>query len=169
MSIRRLTKLQILDIDNFNGNWTKTVYLQTLKLENTNFSNSYPHASYGQNQQSSSMRLSLLTSNAFLFQCFLHLRSKADMLSLNKQDSSSQGLPSKFKNRLLECFGYTTAHGYGRVAAATESQLRRWFWLLACAAAFGVFSYQLHDLTVQFLSRPLKTRTQIQHEQVRLL
>ena len=91
------------------------------------------------------------------------------MLPLNKQDSSSQGLPSKFKNRLLECFGYTTAHGYGRVAAATESQTRRWFWLLACAAAFGVFTYQLHDLTVQFLSRPLKTRTQIRHEQVKYM
>ncbi|KAJ7385393.1 hypothetical protein OS493_016475 [Desmophyllum pertusum] len=85
------------------------------------------------------------------------------MLPLNKSSSSDEGLPSKFKARLLDCFGYTTAHGYGRVAAA-ESRPRRWFWLLACAAAFGVFTYQLHDLTLQFLSKPLKTRTQIQHE-----
>lgn len=90
------------------------------------------------------------------------------MLPLNKSSSLDEGLPSKFKARLLDCFGYTTAHGYGRAAAA-ESRPRRWFWLLACAAAFGVFTYQLHDLTLQFLSKPLKTRTQIQHERVRML
>ena len=107
-----------------------------------------------------------ISFNAFVFKCFSRLRNKADMLPITKWNSSNEGLPSKFKNKLFECFGYTTAHGYGRVAAATESKPRRWFWLLACAAALGVFSYQLYDLTAQFLSRPLKTRTHIQHEQV---
>ena len=86
----------------------------------------------------------------------------------SKPSTSGEGLPSKLKTRICDCFGYTTAHGYGRVAAETESRPRRWFWLLACAAALAVFSYQLHDLTAQFMSRPLKTRTRIEHEQVRI-
>ncbi|KAK2562874.1 Acid-sensing ion channel 4 [Acropora cervicornis] len=70
------------------------------------------------------------------------------------------------EEKILECFGYTTAHGYGRVAdAPAGSWPRRCFWLLACAAAFGIFVYQLHVLTHQYLSKPLKTRTRIIHEQ----
>lgn len=91
------------------------------------------------------------------------------MLPTNKSNSSSEGLTGKCKARILECFGYTTAHGYGRVAAATaESRSRKWFWLLSCAAAYSVFAYQLHNLTVQYLTRPLKTRTTIAHEQVKM-
>ena len=89
------------------------------------------------------------------------------MLSTNKPSTSEESLSRKLTAKISDCFGYTTAHGYGRVAAATESWPRRWFWLLACAAAFGVFIYQLHDLTSQFLSKPLKTRTWIAHQQVR--
>ena len=88
------------------------------------------------------------------------------MQASNKGRLAGEGLPSKFKRKILECFGYTTAHGYGRVAAASESQPRRWFWLLVCAVAYGIFGYQFHDLTVQFLARPLKTRTWIAREQV---
>ncbi|XP_068739704.1 amiloride-sensitive sodium channel subunit alpha-like [Montipora capricornis] len=89
------------------------------------------------------------------------------MQSPNKANGSSQKSQQlkSFQERIFECFGYTTAHGYGRVADATDSSLRRCFWLLACAAAFGIFVYQLQDLTSQYLSRPLKTRAWIAHEQ----
>lgn len=102
---------------------------------------------------------------SFIYE-YISFSSKTDMVTPNKS-STDESLPSKLKCRLLDCFGYTTAHGYGRVAAASESRPRRWFWLLACAFAFGVFTYQFHELTVQFLSRPLKTGTQIHHERVR--
>ena len=85
----------------------------------------------------------------------------------NKERSPSESLPSQFKAKILECFGYTTAHGYGRVAGANESLSRRWFWLLVCAAAYGLFAYQLHDIILQYRARPLKTRAWIAHQQVR--
>ncbi|CAH3156043.1 unnamed protein product [Porites lobata] len=83
----------------------------------------------------------------------------------NKERSPSESLPSQFKAKILECFGYTTAHGYGRVAGANESLSRRWFWLLVCAAAYGLFAYQLHDIILQYSARPLKTRAWIAHQQ----
>ena len=91
-----------------------------------------------------------------------------DTLPSNKPNPPKGGFLWIFKARILECFGYTTAHGFGRVADLHDSRPRRWFWLLACAAAFGVFAYQFHDLTCQFLSRPLKTRTWIANHEVRL-
>ena len=91
------------------------------------------------------------------------------MQSTNKTNGSSgkSQLWKLVKGKVLECFGYTTAHGYGRVAdAPAGSWARRCFWLLACAAAFAMFLHQLQVLTRQYLSRPLKTRTRIEHEQV---
>ncbi|XP_067016052.1 acid-sensing ion channel 3-like [Acropora muricata] len=90
------------------------------------------------------------------------------MQSTNKTNGSSgkSQLWKLVEEKILECFGYTTAHGYGRVAdAPAGSWPRRCFWLLACAAAFAIFVYQLHVLTQQYLSKPLKTRTRIIHEQ----
>nr|XP_058963582.1 amiloride-sensitive sodium channel subunit beta-like [Pocillopora verrucosa] len=85
---------------------------------------------------------------------------------MDKLNSSNEGNTAKVKSRILACFSYTTAHGYGRFATAIgESRLRKWFWLLACAAAYGVFTYQLMDLASQYLSKPLKTRASIAHEQ----
>lgn len=92
------------------------------------------------------------------------------MLPSSKPNASSgESLLRKIKAKFLECFGYTTAHGYGRVADAADSRPRRWFWLVACALAFGVFTLQLFDLTLQFMSKPLKTRTWIAHQQVRFV
>ena len=92
------------------------------------------------------------------------------MQSTNNLTNGSSGkrqLRILVKEKILECFGYTTAHGYGRVAdAPAGSWPRRCFWLLACAAAFAIFVYHLQVLTRQYLSRPLKTRTTIKHEQV---
>ena len=86
---------------------------------------------------------------------------------MDKLNSSNEGNTAKVKSRILACFSYTTAHGYGRFTTAIgESRLRKWFWLLACAAAYGVFTYQLMDLASQYLSKPLKTRASIAHEQV---
>lgn len=92
------------------------------------------------------------------------------MLPSGKPNASSgESLLRKIKAKFLECFGYTTAHGYGRVADAADSRPRRWFWLIACALAFGVFALQLYDLTLQFMSKPVKTRTWIAHQQVRFV
>ena len=108
--------------------------------------------------------ISLTSFSPWLFK-FFFLASSA-MLQ-NKERSPSESLPSQFKAKILECFGYTTAHGYGRVAGANESLSRRWFWLLVCAAAYGLFAYQLHDIILQYSARPLKTRVWIAHQQVR--
>lgn len=99
---------------------------------------------------------------------FIFVRKRNNvLLPMDKLNSSNEGNIAKVKSRILACFSYTTAHGYGRVATAIgESRLRKWFWLLACAAAYGVFTYQLMDLASQYLSKPLKTRASIAHEQV---
>ena len=89
------------------------------------------------------------------------------MLPTSKEESTIKGLPSQLKVKILECFGYTSAHGYGRVAAANESRSRRWIWVLVCAVAYSLFAYQLNNIIRQYLSRPLKTRTWIAHQQVR--
>ncbi|XP_078373784.1 epithelial sodium channel subunit alpha-like isoform X2 [Oculina patagonica] len=74
------------------------------------------------------------------------------------------GLLSQLKTNVLKCFGYTTAHGYGRVVDA-ESRLHRFFWLFVCALAFGTFTQQLYVITQQYMSKPLKTRTSIGHDE----
>ena len=98
-------------------------------------------------------------------------KKKNTVTQSTKKTNGSSGnshLWKLVKEKIFECFGYTTAHGYGRVAdTPAGSWPRRCFWLLACAAAFAMFVYQLHDLTRQYLSKPLKTRTWIKQEQVR--
>ena len=90
------------------------------------------------------------------------------MPTLSQPNPDKHGLLSQLKTKVLQCFGYTTAHGYGRVADA-ESRLHRWFWLFVCVAALTAFSMQLHDITLQYMSKPLKTMTSIGHEEVKLL
>ena len=87
------------------------------------------------------------------------------MPTLPQLKPARQGLLFHLKEKVLRCFGFTTAHGYGRVADS-ESRLQTWFWILVCTAAFGVFAYQLHVITQQYLSKPLKTRTSIGHNEV---
>lgn len=80
--------------------------------------------------------------------------------------AARHGLLFQLKTKVLGCFGDTTAHGYGRVAASETQQLRKWFWLIVCTAAFVIFTQQLYVITQQYMSRPLKTRTSIGHDEV---
>ncbi|CAH3139010.1 unnamed protein product [Pocillopora meandrina] len=86
------------------------------------------------------------------------------MSSLPSKPSQKNGLLFKLKAKLLACFGDTTAHGYGRVANA-DSRPLRWFWILVCAAAVAAFFQQLCGITKQYMSRPLKVRASIGHEE----
>ncbi|XP_022808877.1 acid-sensing ion channel 1C-like [Stylophora pistillata] len=86
------------------------------------------------------------------------------MSSLSIKPSQKNTLRIKIKAKLLACFGDTTAHGYGRVASA-DSRPLRWFWILVCAAAVAAFSQQLYGITKQYMSRPLKVRVSIGHEE----
>jgi len=90
---------------------------------------------------------------------------ESEMPTFSQSKPARQGLLFHLKEKVLRCFGFTTAHGYGRVADS-ESRPQTWFWILVCAAAFGMFSQQLYVITQQYLSKPLKTRTSIGHNEV---
>lgn len=90
---------------------------------------------------------------------------ESEMPTFSQSRPARQGLLFNLKEKVLRCFGFTTAHGYGRVADS-ESRPQTWFWCLVCAAAFGIFSQQLYVITQQYLSKPLKTRTSIGHNEV---
>ena len=87
------------------------------------------------------------------------------MSTFSRSKPAKQSLMLHLKEKVLRCFGFTTAHGYGRVADS-ESRPQTWFWCLVCAAAFGIFLQQLYVITQQYLSKPLKTRTSIGHNEV---
>ena len=99
------------------------------------------------------------------------MRSVAPYYLESAMPTFSQSKPAKqsvlfhLKAKLLRCFGFTTAHGYGRVAES-ESRRQTWFWALVCAAAFGIFLQQFYVIAQQYLSKPLKTRTSIGHNEV---
>ncbi len=110
-----------------------------------------------------------LTSFSFHYRCNQKgIGISLDMSAVSKSTPVGHGLLSQLKTKVLKCFGYTTAHGYGRVADA-ESRLHRWFWLFVCAVALGTFTQQLYVITQQYMSKPLKTRTSIGHDEVNFL
>ena len=90
------------------------------------------------------------------------------MPSLPESNPAINELLAQFKVKVLGCFGYTSAHGYGRIAAAAEEQsrARSWFWFIVCLASFVSFMIQLSFITKQYRSRPLKTRIRISHNEV---
>ncbi|XP_032233718.2 degenerin deg-1 isoform X2 [Nematostella vectensis] len=63
---------------------------------------------------------------------------------------------------IWDFFGQTTAHGFGRIAN-TKSRLRRMFWVCLVMAAFGMFSLQIYDLLMIYLSRPIGTQIWMKH------
>ena len=83
-----------------------------------------------------------------------------------KPSPSRDGLLRQLKEHVFGCFGHTTAHGYGRIAASTESRTLKWFWLIVCCGAFCIFAVQLVLTTKQYMSRPLKTRITITRDRV---
>ncbi|EDO37453.1 predicted protein [Nematostella vectensis] len=63
---------------------------------------------------------------------------------------------------IWDFFGQTTAHGFGKIANA-KSRLRRMFWVCLVMAAFGMFSLQIYDLLMIYLSRPTGTQIWMKH------
>ena len=61
--------------------------------------------------------------------------------------------------------GYTTAHGLGRLADG-GGIFRRVSWSLFCVGALVMFIVQTYNLFVIYLSRPVTTVVNVQHESV---
>ena len=65
-----------------------------------------------------------------------------------------------FRGTLVEFMGYTSAHGFGRLVAATTF-VWRIFWILAILGASGMFAVEVMDLFKLYLSRPVQTSVSV--------
>ena len=72
---------------------------------------------------------------------------------------------ASIKDVLTNFCGYTTAHGLGRLAES-QGAFRRATWSLFCFGALTMFVIQIYNLFLIYLSRPVATVVNVQHESV---
>ena len=66
---------------------------------------------------------------------------------------------------LVDFMGYTTGHGFSRIAAATTT-VWKVFWTLAVLGAFGMFLVQVKHLFDFYLSKPVQTSITVAFKKV---
>lgn len=90
--------------------------------------------------------------------------SKDNMGTLTSGKETDNKKPS-VKEVISTFCGYTTAHGLGRLADG-GGIFRRVSWSLFCVGALVMFIVQTYNLFVIYLSRPVTTVVNVQHESV---
>lgn len=81
--------------------------------------------------------------------------------SKEEQERESNKLLSKV-NDFLE---YTTAHGFGRLAAS-KGTIWKVFWIAFVLAAHSMFWYQSIVIVKDYLNKPIRTKISVKHAQV---
>ncbi|VDI52471.1 Hypothetical predicted protein [Mytilus galloprovincialis] len=65
-----------------------------------------------------------------------------------------------FGAKLRDFAGYTSIHGFGRIADSVFV-LRKVFWICALSASFGMCVFQIYRLSLQFISEGVNTKVSV--------